>query len=479
MVSSFKRKEMFKLPKIGLRNIKTAIAILITLLVYFVIHIINPEVASLWYSPFFAGIAAAYSLQNDYSASFRQARIRSLGSVIGGVYGVIIIYIYQAILHNPIETALNVSVNLFSFYVLVGIAVIPLIYITVIMRQTMATFVTILTYLSITVSIRNNLPIEYFAVNRILSTIFGVLIALLINMIHLNHIKNKDILFVSGLDGTLFIDKHELSGYSKHKLNHLIHLGANITIATTRTPSTLFQALSGVDFNLPMILMKGAAIYDTKTHEYIKSNPILKDDTRMLKKYFEEKNKSNFSYALYEGILTVFHTEFTNPAEKLYYNQHKADHHKNLVKADPYDGCDILLYMLIDSKENIYKMASDIEQMNLKKTLDIKIFPFEDLAGYYFMRIYDHRSTKYDAVNQMTDKNKFNMVVALGSQTFDIPMMQKADYSVTLGSAPQEVKEVADLILQDHNPEAIVTQISKIFSMRNPKNLLKDPEENK
>ncbi len=466
------------MPKVGLRNIKTAIAIFITLFVYFIIHVINPETASLWYSPFFAGIAAAYSLQSDYSASFRQARIRSLGSIIGGLYGLLIIYIYQAILHNPIETTLSISINLFSFYVLVAVGIIPLIYVTVITKQTMATFVAILTYLSVTVSIRNNLPIEYFAMNRILSTIFGVLVALLVNGIHLNHIKNKDILFVSGLDGTLFVDQQELSGYSKHKLNHLIRYGANITIATTRTPSTLFQALSGVSFNLPMILMKGAALYDTKTHQYIKTNPIQIEDSKMLENYFRGRNKSCFSYSIYEGILTVFHTTFTNKAEKYYYDQHKADHHKNLVQANPYEGCEILFYMLIDTQKEITNMANEINQMNSSDTLDIKIFPFEEAEGYYFMRVYDHRSTKYDAVNQMVESNHYNMVIALGSKSFDIPMMQKADYSIALGSAPEEVKEVADLVLKDRNPEAIVAQISKIFSMRNPKSLLENHKEN-
>ena len=100
------RKEMFLMPKIGLRNIKTALAILVTLLFYLLIHVINPEIASLWYSPFFAGIAAAYSLQSDYTASFRQARIRSMGSVIGGIYGVFIVNMYEMVLHNPIETSL-------------------------------------------------------------------------------------------------------------------------------------------------------------------------------------------------------------------------------------------------------------------------------------------------------------------------------------------------------------------------------------
>lgn len=460
------------MPKIGLRNIKTAIAVFITLFVYLVLYIIDPDTASLWYSPFFASIAAAYSLQSDYSSSFKQARIRSLGSIIGGISGVLVIYIYQVIFHNPIESSLNNSMNLLSFYILVAVGVIPLILTTVLMKQTLATFVTILTYLSITVSIRNNLPIEYFAVNRILSTIFGVLVALMVNGIHLNHIKNKDILFISGLDGTLFVDQNELSGYSKHKLNHLINHGAAITVATTRTPSTLFQALSGVDFKLPMILMKGAALYDFNTHDYIKTNPIKNNDRQMLDNYFKMKNKNCFTYVVYENVLNLFYDELTNEAEHYYYSKHKRDHYKNLVKAKPYDSCDILLYMLIDTEAQIITMSKDIKAMNKNHTVDVKIFPFEEIEGFAYMRVYDHMSTKFDAIDDLVKAHQFKMVIALGSQIFDIPLMQKADYSITLSSAPQVVKDNADLVLKEQNPDAIVAEISKIFSMRKINNLI-------
>ena len=468
---------MFLMPKIGLRNIKTALAILVTLLFYLLIHVINPEIASLWYSPFFAGIAAAYSLQSDYTASFRQARIRSMGSVIGGIYGVFIVNMYEMVLHNPIETSLINSLNLLSFYLLVGIAVIPLIYSTVLMKQTMATFVTVLTYLSITVSIRNNLPIEYFAVNRIFSTIFGVIVALLINGIHFNHIKNKEILFVTGLDGTLFIDNQELSGYSKHKLNHLIRHGANITVATTRTPSTLFQALNGVSFTLPLIIMKGAALYDMKNQEYLETKPIMKEDRTILEAYFEKEKKSAFAYSVMDDVLTVFNGPIKSLAERYYYEQHKKDFYKNHITGLPNKDCQVLLFMLIDIEEEIFRMAKEIRELNPDRTLDIQVYPFEGMYGYYFMRIYDHYAKKYESIKKLMEQYHFTKLVVLGSKVFDIPMMQSADYAIALGSSSDEVKNAADLVLKDTNPDAIVAQISRIFSMRHPERLIKKSEQ--
>jgi len=46
-----------------------------------------------------------------------------------------------------------------------------------------------------------------------------------------------------------------------------------------------------------------------------------------------------------------------------------------------------------------------------------------------------------------------------------------------LGSSSDEVKNAADLVLKDTNPDAIVAQISRIFSMRHPERLIKKSEQ--
>ena len=81
---------------IGLRNIKTAIAVFITLMFKLVlVLLIGEEQAFVWYTPFFAAIAAAYSMHKDVQSSLRQAKIRSLGSIIGGLYGILIVLLVE------------------------------------------------------------------------------------------------------------------------------------------------------------------------------------------------------------------------------------------------------------------------------------------------------------------------------------------------------------------------------------------------
>ena len=55
------------------------------------------------YTPFFAGIASVYALHKNSKSSFKQAKIRTLGSVIGGYFGMIIILICESILINALN----------------------------------------------------------------------------------------------------------------------------------------------------------------------------------------------------------------------------------------------------------------------------------------------------------------------------------------------------------------------------------------
>ena len=90
--------------KIGRRNIKTAISVFIAISIYLILLIIDKQNGneadgfsglSGMYTPFFAGIAAAYTSHKDYKSSLKQAKIRSVGSVIGGYFGMIVILIVE------------------------------------------------------------------------------------------------------------------------------------------------------------------------------------------------------------------------------------------------------------------------------------------------------------------------------------------------------------------------------------------------
>ena len=191
--------------KIGQRSIKTVISVFIALIIYilfyFLDEIIGKETEAFKgltaiYTPFFGAIAAAYTSHKDYKRSLRQARIRSVGSIIGGYYGMILIMIVEMVFLKllPIENFYLYEVIKYTF---VALGIILLIKMAVYFKQTDATFISCLTYLSVTVSIRNGgMGIAEFATNRIISTLIGVGIALLVNNFRLHYKRNKNTIFI-------------------------------------------------------------------------------------------------------------------------------------------------------------------------------------------------------------------------------------------------------------------------------------------
>ena len=99
--------------KIGKRTIKTFIAVLLAMGIYIVLYALNfacgieltprelSSATEYWYAPtnfytpFFAGIAAVYAMQQNIASSRKQAKIRSVGSIVGGYYGFIIIQLFE------------------------------------------------------------------------------------------------------------------------------------------------------------------------------------------------------------------------------------------------------------------------------------------------------------------------------------------------------------------------------------------------
>ena len=69
------------------------------------------------------------------------------------------------------------------------------------------------------------------------------------------------------MDGTLLGADSRLSNTSARIISDLTRRGANITVATARTPATVEMILADAEPSLPAIVMTGAAMWcrDTKS----------------------------------------------------------------------------------------------------------------------------------------------------------------------------------------------------------------------
>ena len=133
----------------------------------------------------------------------------------------------------------------------------------VIFKKKQASYFSCVVFLSIVVNHVTDANPYLFVWNRFLDTVIGIVIGVGINTVSLPYDKRNDILFLSGLDDTLLINKkNKMSDYSKVELNRMLDDGANFTVSTMRTPASIMEAMSDIRLKLPVIAMNGAVLYN-------------------------------------------------------------------------------------------------------------------------------------------------------------------------------------------------------------------------
>ncbi len=121
-----------------------------------------------------AAVAAVLCMQTSVSDSKEAGWNRVIGTFIGGITGAVFISVESLFL--PIDW-------LFAHYILVALGIIPVIYITVYFRRTATASLSCVIYLIITVARDADMNPIIYSANRILDTIIGIAVSLLVNAV--------------------------------------------------------------------------------------------------------------------------------------------------------------------------------------------------------------------------------------------------------------------------------------------------------
>lgn len=478
--------------KIGLRTLKSAIAVLLSLLVFLILYGLNQvcgfseytpgqlvTMEEYWYAPtnfytpFFAGIAAVYAMQQNISASRNQAKIRSFGSIIGGYFGFVVIGIFEWFYFDLFQAEKYTLVYYILLFTIASAGILFLIPLTVRLNIRSATFVACLTYLSVTISIRNGGMNSFlFTTNRVLSTVVGVLISLFVNTFPQHHIKNKNVLFISSLDNAMLNAKHELTPFMEYKLNNLIGRDCNLTFMTTRALTSLTRIFKNVHLKNELIVMTGCALYDPVKASYNGVIYVGKDLRHYPEDLFEQFHFDYFSYVINNSVMHCYYNDMTGLGSKKYYERRKHSSQYSFVQGVVPAHLDVAQYVVIEKEHRIKEFIKQFKASPQAEEYSLIEYPFADQAGYSFLKINYKHALKEVALDKLKYSNKYDYLICFGSGHTDIESMKKADFAVCLSSAPAYVEEVADYVIPSDEPEEIVKLIEKIYHKRNYKKYL-------
>ena len=471
----------FKL-KIGKRIIKSAITLFLIFLIYiallFVDEMLQIDASETWkapsnmYTPFFAGIAAIYATHRDKKSSIKQAKVRSIGTLIGGYFGMILVFLLEFIFIDIFHVDQgHYAIYALIKYSLVTIFIIPLIIVSIKLKQADSVFITCLTYLSVTVSIRNGgMPVFQFATNRVISTLIGVGVSLLVNVnLFVVRKKNKNVLFVSTLENNILSSNDDLSPYVKYKLNELYESDINMVFATTRTAIAFESIFKDINIARDMIVMNGAAKYNFIEKTYNDVYHISHKEREIIETYLKDSDINAFTYTINDNVMHAYYNKLSNPGETLYFNHRKSQNTYSFVKGVLPSDLMATLYIAIDTKEKIDEFIEKVKQTKQVDNINFIVYKYkENIEGkdYYYLRIVNNKTNKDNAIKKLSKQYQTDHLIVCVSGHTDMELVKKANLSMCLNTAPDYVKEKVDLVVNG-GPDSVLKIFSKIYHSKN------------
>jgi hydroxymethylpyrimidine pyrophosphatase-like HAD family hydrolase len=402
-------KGMVHVPHIGMRIIKSALGVLICFAIYFI--------RGKQGTPFYSALAVLWCIQNQTKNTVQNALQRTVGTGIGAAYGLIYILIKQRV------TQLGDS---FLHYCIISIALIPIIYTTVVIKQKKTSYFSCVVFLSIVVNHLMDENPYIFVANRSLDTLIGIFVGLVLNSACIHGEYDRDTLFIADVDRAMNGLSTGITPFSQIMIKNMLEKGMLLTFMTLRTPAGFLEGMPDIKPKLPIIAMDGAILYDIKENRYPKVYVISAEHACNIESFIRSRGFNIFTTIILEDVLIIYYDELKNTAEiDIYEKMHKSPYRNYLNKERPKDH-PVVYMMCVDETGKIEQLSRDIKESDIYDELKILTYPSDDYEGYSYIKIY----SKNASVQNMTDYLR-NMTGAEETLTFGDNDRNKTDYCYT------------------------------------------------
>lgn len=283
-------------------------------------------------------------------------------------------------------------------------------------------------------------------------------------------------LYISDLDGTLLNSSQKIKNRAVDMLNDMIENGALFTYCTARRIHSSGPIMKDVNINLPVSLMNGVFIYDTKKREYIKKNFPDKKACEILKETIIRLEEKPMIHAIIDGEIRNSYIK-GSVTLKTYISDRTGD--KSLRPVESYE----------ELFEGEYFYAVFINPKN-KNELD-RMFTVENGFSHtyyrdvyhedeYWYEVYSSSASKANAVLQLKEIVGADEVVCFGDSDNDLSMFSVCDRSYAVENASEEVKSAATAVIGSNEemgvPVFMEGELFQRFDYTRPENIDIDDE---
>lgn len=389
-----------ELPRPGQRILKSICAVGLCFIVYFL--------SGKRGIPFYSVIAALQCMQPYQENTLAVGKRRTVGTLMGAFWGLIVILAELYGFGGRMEGTME-------WYLLIACFTGVVLYSTVMLKITDSSYFSCVVFLSITIMHIEDTNPYLFVLDRVVDTLLGVVLALIVNSVHFPRRKKYDVLFVSGVDDTILNSKEKLTPYSRVELNRLIEQGMNFTVSTMRTPADVRNVFSDINLKLPVIAMDGAVLYDMKENRYLISHTISAGQASKVRGLLDEAGVCYFTNILIDDTLMIFYSELDNDAHRDIFDKMRKSPYRNFVRRPVPGDEDVLYFMILEEKERASEIFRNLQRQPWSGECRIKMYDSHDYCGYTYIKIYNREATRENMLQNLMRKLGLEKSVTFGS----------------------------------------------------------------
>jgi hypothetical protein len=371
-----KNRKSRYLPPVGMRMIKTAVAVFLCLVVY----VLRGHRGV----PIHAVIAAVICMQPYMEDSRTFAVNRVIATVVGAFYGLVALLITEQ---------LPQSAELLQ-YLLFSAGVILVLYTTVYMQRADAASLASAVFLIVTLSHVDTGDTFVQVYHRVVDTLIGIGAAVLVNGFHLPRDYHRELLFLVPLEELIPQGFGDIPAGIRIGINRLIMDGAKIAIVSWRAPAFLMEKLKDLKLCVPVVVMDGAAVYDSRENCYLEKVLIPREHVRLLENWLRQRQINYFVYSIQENTLLIYYERFGNlMEEKNYQKMHKSPY-RNYIQGVCREEDEIVYLRVMDTCETVENLEKELIKTGFSQYFRMRKRELPEYAGYAMLYFYDVRVSR-------------------------------------------------------------------------------------
>ena len=276
---------------------------------------------------------------------------------------------------------------------------------------------------------------------------------------------NKDLLYISDMDGTLLLPDGTFPDDYKKRLNRLIDMGLRFTIATARNYDSAHPILNGLNLKLPVVLFNGVYLADFNSGHVLEyANSIDRQVVENMLKFALPRGIDPFIYTFGEEH-KLYYQNATNPGSQAYVKSLEGD--GRLCKVDRFQFQEdekISGFLLIDTHDQLKPVYQSLQENHFDH---LNLYFAEDVSmkGYHWLQSFHQEASKGNMIEILSQKLEIPLerIVVFGDYLNDLDMFRIAGRAIAVEHALQEVKESAHEIIGSNSQGAVLQYLELIF----------------